>query len=391
VNKEPKIMNTKRLQVLVGLFLIAMLLAACGGGQAAVGSTDSSSAATGSPDGKLAAKIDDYLTKQTKGVNKFSGAVLVARGDDIILSQGYGLADRKAEIPITTDTPFHILGLSDTFTALAIMQLQEQGKLRVEDSICNYLDICPAAWEPITIHQLLTHTSGLVWVPESFMSSYKPEGTPTPPQDIVQMGSSEALLFEPGSGHSYSLLGYTLLGLIVEQVSGQAYGEFLQSHVFDPLGMAQTGYGPDPEGMPNGYTTQTNESVRVDWSSPFPGGLFSTVEDLYRWSRALMDAKLVSEESMQQMFAHHLTPDHVVLDGISEISQMKDSNVGYGWQVGEFLDVPVLASHQDYFGFGEEMLLFPDQDVTAIILTNQEYNDIHMFMEPIAKWTLENE
>jgi CubicO group peptidase (beta-lactamase class C family) len=306
-------MNTKRLQSLIGLLLVAMLLVACGGQAAepvAVAPTAAPAVealpppsptplpatatpipptattepptttpepATGLSDEALAAKIDEYMTMQTEG-NRFSGAVLVARDGEVIISKGYGLADQEEQIPNTPQTRFRIASLTKAFTAMAIMQLQEAGRLNVTDSICNYLPDCPPTWEEITIHHLLTHTSGL---PDQFASDREyamTRATPTVQGELLANLQSKPMRTAPGSTYYYKNANYIILGYIIEAVTGRSYEEVLQAQIFDPLGMTDSGYSHDTEGLAVGYVNQFREADFIDMSHNFAAGaLYSTV------------------------------------------------------------------------------------------------------------------
>jgi CubicO group peptidase (beta-lactamase class C family) len=327
------------------------------------------------PAAELAEKIDAFMSQQAEE-NRFSGAVLVARGDEIVLSEGYGLADRENEIPNTPTTRFRIGSLTKAFTAMAIMQLQEQGKLDVDDPICDYLVDCPAAWEPITIHHLLVHSSGIF----EYTNDYQLRNVTvtTSPDQVVGVVADRPLDFEPGSAWSYSNTGYLLLGLIIEQASGQSYEAFLQENIFDPLGMVDTGYDHNRDDLAVGYVNQFQTAAEIDMSVPFAAGaLYSTVEDFYRWTRAVQSDQLVSRETLDALFTPHMVTDP---DG--------EWSYGYGWFMGHMHERPVVGHGGFIDGFTSDLNIFPEDGVTTVVLTNREDVNPQIFGEILSKWAM---
>ena len=238
----------------------------------------------------LGARLDDYLTRAA--ALGFAGAVLVAEDGQVILRKGYGLADRQRGIPITPETVFDIGSITKQFTAAAILKLEEQGRLSVNDPIRYYLDGVPPDKAGITIHHLLTHTAGLR---DTFGDDYDVMSR----DSLVALVLASDLLWEPGLRYRYSNAGYSLLGAIVEKLSGRPYERFLHDELFEPAGLTQTGYRlpawPE-ERIAHGYR------LGLDWGSPLDklwaedgpywnlranGGLLSTVGDLYRWNDRL--------------------------------------------------------------------------------------------------------
>jgi CubicO group peptidase (beta-lactamase class C family) len=327
------------------------------------------------PADELAEKIDAFMSQQAKD-NRFSGAVLVVRGDEIILSDGYGLADRENDIPNAPTTRFRIGSLTKAFTAVAIMQLQEQGKLDVNDPICDYLDDCPAAWEAITIHHLLVHSSGIF----NFTDDYQLMNVtvPSSPDQVIGIVADRPLDFEPGSAWSYSNTGYLLLGLIIERVSGQSYEAFLQENIFDPLGMVDTGYDHNRDDLAVGYVNRYQTAAEIDMSVPFAAGaLYSTVEDFYRWTQAVQSDELVSRETLDLIFTPHMLMEP---DG--------EWSYGYGWFIGQIHERPVVGHGGGIDGFRSDLNIFPEDEVTTVVFTNREDVNPEIYGEILSKWAL---
>ncbi len=196
----------------------------------------------------LAARMDQQV-RAYADQQKFSGCVLVAREGKVVFSKGYGLANAEYGIPNTPATKFRLGSITKQFTATAILMLEQQGKLKVEDAVRKYVDDCPGAWQPVTLHHLLTHTSG---IPNftSFPDYVRTMPLPSPPAETLKRFRDKPLAFEPGTKFSYSNSGYVLLGYIIERVSGRSYEEFLQKQIFGPLGMSDTGYDHPERVMP---------------------------------------------------------------------------------------------------------------------------------------------
>jgi CubicO group peptidase (beta-lactamase class C family) len=302
-------------------------------------------------------RADKYLNGLVKE-DRFSGAVLLARGGKIVLSRGYGLANRETKTPNSPRTKIRLGSLTKQFTAAAILLLRERGKLRTSDSICKYVSDCPGAWEPVTIHHLLTHTSGIpsyTGLPDFRKLAVYP-ATPT---ELIARFRDKQLEFAPGKEFSYNNSGYVLLGHVVEKVSGNSYAEFLRENVFRPLGMNDTGYDENDaviENRADGYTP-TPRGIRrapyIDMTVPFAaGGLYSTAEDMYLWAKALAAGKLLSKESLDAMH----TPFK--------------NGYGYGVFIGEQYGLRNITHGGGIEGASTLLSRFPNEDAVVIVLSN---------------------
>lgn len=309
---------------------------------------------------QIVAKVDEYMSAATK-IDHFSGSVLVAREGQPIVSKGYGMANYELNAPNTPQTAFRLGSMTKQFTAAAIMQLQERGKLNVNDPICKYLENCPAAWQPITIRNLLTHTSG---IPNytSFPGFFeKTSVQPFTFAGFVDVFREKPLEFAPGEKFAYSSSGYYLLGLIIERASGKPYAEFLRENIFAPLGMKNSGYDDSRTlvaNRANGYVWAGKSfvnSASLNMVIPFAAGaLYSTTEDLLLWDKALYTEKLVSRKSLDEMF----TP-------------FKDG-YAYGWGVGKKFNRQETEHSGGINGFSTDIARFPSERVTVIVLSNNE-------------------
>ena len=322
----------------------------------------------------IVSKTDAYLNKLTKR-NDFSGSVLIARNGEILVSNGYGKANREKDTPNTAQTKFRLASVTKQFTAMAILILQAQGKLDVQDPISKYLPDCPAAWQNITVHHLLTHTSG---IPNfTNLPDYQTtKGLPATPLEIIARFKDKPLDFQAGEKWSYSNSGYVVLGFIIEKVSGKTYEAFLQKNIFVPLRMADSGYDHNNTDLATGYVNQSNKPADfLDMSIPYAaGGLYSSVEDLNRWQQALYTEQLISVELLDNMF----TP----------FAPMPDSDglgYGYGWVIGKEGGHPVVGHISGIEGFTTAITCYPDDKVAIIVLGNQENVGVYDISVHLAK------
>jgi CubicO group peptidase (beta-lactamase class C family) len=316
------------------------------------------------PGNATARAIDTYLRELTSD-GLFSGSALVADNGTILLSKGYGLADRLNRTPNTPRTRFALASITKQFTAMAILMLQNQGQLDVQDRICVYILHCPRTWRSITIHHLLTHTSG---IPDymAFDDFDTLQALPTTPAEIMARFKYMPLDFAPGTNWHYSNSGYIVLGYIIEQVSNMPYDEFLREKILDPLQMLDTGYGYGHQSIEDSAKAyEDNESVGVmDMSVAYAaGGLQSTVEDLYRWDQALYTNQLLPRSMRSLLFKPYV-----------RIAGSGSDSYGYGWFIRTRDNRRVVEHTGSLAGFNTLITRFPKERVTIILLCNQQAN-----------------
>jgi CubicO group peptidase (beta-lactamase class C family) len=335
---------------------------------------------TVAPEG-LASKIDKSLNSLTER-EAFTGTVLVARNGEVLFSQGYGLADRDKNLLNTPQTKYRLGSITKQFTAMAILMLQAQDKLNVQDPICGYISDCPTTWQDITIHHLLTHTSGIPNFTD-FRDYQATKATPSPPEQTIARFKDKPLDFLPGEGWSYSNSGYIVLGYIIEQASGQSYEMFLQQSIFDPLEMKNTGYDHNDGSLATGYTGTSGrwrKAEYIDMTIPYAaGGLYSTVEDLYRCDQALYTEQLVSMDMLDLMFTPH--------------AEMPGSGLsyGYGWGVGEMNNHQAVSHGGGIEGFATEIRRYIENKVTITILSNRDTTVVGRAADLIARAVFEEQ
>jgi CubicO group peptidase (beta-lactamase class C family) len=288
----------------------------------------------------------------------FMGTVLVVKGDKTLIDQGYGSADLEWNIPNVPAAKFRLGSVTKQFSAASILLLQERGKLKVEDPVKKYLPDAPAAWDQITIFNLLTHTSGIPSFTD-FPDYAVTEWKDTNAAELVVRFRDKPLDFEPGTKFSYSNSGYVLLGFLIEKISGQSYGEFLQQNIFTPLGMSDSGLDNNSAILirrAQGYTRSTSGIVHAGYISmtiPFSAGaLYSTTRDLLKWERALFGGKVLTAASLNAM----TTPFK--------------NNYAFGL-VAATKDGHKLISHGGGIeGFNTSLNYYPDDKLTVIVLGN---------------------
>ena len=256
-----------------------------------------------------AAKIQEVLSLAHK-YRQFNGTALVAENGKVIHKQGYGLANMEWNIPNTPDTRFRLGSITKQFTAALTLQLIEQGKLKLDGKISDYLpDYRKDIGQKVTIHHLLTHTSGIPSYTSQPGFFENVSRNPYKVADFVTKYASGDLEFEPGSKHVYNNSGYFLLGAIIESVTGKTYEQALKENILDPAGMKNTGYDHHNPLIPKraaGYRKTGDgyeNALYLDMTIPYAAGaMYSTVEDLFLWDQALYTDKLLSAQSKELMF-----------------------------------------------------------------------------------------
>lgn len=312
-----------------------------------------------------AKKIDEVLSLANK-YRLFNGSVLVAENGKVIHKKGYGRANMEWNIPNTPDTRFRLGSITKQFTAALILQLVDEGKVKIDGKLSDYLPTYRKdVGEKVTIHQLLNHTSGIpsyTAVRDFFANVSR---NPFTVEDFVKQYASNDLEFEPGSKYSYNNSGYFLLGAIIEKVTAKSYEAVLKEKILDPLGMKNTGYdlhSPIVEKRAAGYE-RTADGYRnapyLDMSIPYAAGsMYSTVEDLYLWDQALYTDRVVSAQSKALMYKPAL------------------ADYGYGWVINQATFGNGAPAAQRIMhggginGFNTLIIRYPQQKHLIVLLDN---------------------
>jgi CubicO group peptidase (beta-lactamase class C family) len=324
------------------------------------------------PGANVAGEIDSYLTSLI-AENKLSGAVLVAKDGVTIASKAAGVANKATGAPITLSTKFNLGSLNKMFTAVAIAQLAQAGRLSFDAPISKYLPDYPnkEVADKVTIQQLLTHTSGMgMYWNEKFMAQREKMVTVAA---HLPLFASDPLLFPPGEKFQYSNSGYMVLGAIIEKLSGQDYYSYVQEHVYKPAGMTETGFYEPGKEIPNlaiGYSRMSpdgkkleeardNTDMREVKGGPAGGG-YSTVEDLVRFHTALRNDKLLNEE-----YTKLVTTGKV--DAAGPIGRY-----GYGFGDKVFEGKHIVGHNGGSPGISANFEMYPELGYTAVILMNTD-------------------
>jgi CubicO group peptidase (beta-lactamase class C family) len=340
--------------------LLAVILSAC--------------ATQPTPDPKVLSAEFDALVEKNHQDGLFDGAVLVAQNGQVIFSKGYGFADREKKIPNTPQTKFRIASVTKQFTAMAILILQQQGKLSVEDGICNYITNCPEIFKQVKIRHLLSQSAG---IPNS--TAYSMPGD-------QMVSKSATLFFQPGEQFKYQDVTFNIAGRIIETVSGQSYASFLKQYIFEPLGMSNTGVDDMKQtdlDLAKGYSNAEGDiALQPVYGLFAEGSVYSTVEDMYRWDQALYGDKLLPQSSLKVMF----TPQVAVPDGeyYGSFDGSKGWGYGYGWfiapkELGYVIHGGMLP------GYRTEIRRYIDDKATIIFLTNHEAVDLYNTAEAMTE------
>ena len=318
----------------------------------------------------IEAKVDACINAYIESGN-FSGSVLIAHGEDVLVCKGYGLANIEHGVLNTPHTKFRIGSVTKQFTSMAVIQLQERGLLSTEDFLAKYIPDYPHGDE-ITIHHLLTHTSGVVNF-TSLSDFDEIEILNLSIEETIELFKNKPLDFQPGEKYKYSNSGYVLLGFIIEKVSNKSYADYIKENIFDPLDMKNSGYDSYSKIINNraaGYISSKNGLVNagyIDMSIPHgAGALYSTVEDLFRWDRALYTEKLVKNDSLKKIF----TPFK--------------NDYGYGWFISERFGRKCVQHGGGIEGFKVNISRYPDSRACIIVLSNFEHAPVSDISQDLA-------
>lgn len=330
-------------------------------------------------DDDLSRSLSEYLGA-TAALGHFSGSVLVARGGRVLLRQGYGFASIEHRVPARPETRYRIASLTKQFAASAVLALRAKGLLKLDDPVARHLEDLPRDWQRITVRQLLQHTSGIADYEATlgmdtdayldFMSR------PGVPGRILEFAKARPLDFEPGSEFSYSNSAYVLIGYLIEAVSGQSFEDVLAAELLEPVGLFATGHDETSRLVPHRATGYT---LRADWTPPefyggfaldsgllvpapfireepplADGGLYSTVDDLYRWDRALSSGDVLDAAALKEM----------IEPGMGEY--------GLGWFIGERFGRQRIWHTGVLPGFLSVFDRYPEEDATVILLGNTD-------------------
>ncbi|MDP1676370.1 MAG: serine hydrolase domain-containing protein [Bacteroidota bacterium] len=317
-----------------------------------------------SPEQSIDNIMSDYNSPYVPGAS-----VLVMKNDTIIFKKAYGSANLEESRAVTTATNFRLASITKEFTAMCILILQEQGKLSFDDKLVTFFPDLPLYGKDITARNLLNHTSGLVdyedFVPAS--QTYQ-----VLDRDCLELlKKTDTLYFSPGTTYQYSNTGYAFLALIVEKVSGKRFADFLKENIFDKVGM------PTSVAFENGLSTVSNRAyghslnngtwIQTDQSNTSAvlgdGGIYSNVEEMAMWISTLWNYKLISPQTQQLAWSDATLNDGTPID------------YGMGWHIETYSGIRHPHHGGSTRGFRNHILVFPEQKILVIVLTNRNQGD----------------
>lgn len=322
--------------------------------------------AEGQTRGQLTAEFDRIISSEFKAQEP-GGVVLVTRGGGVIYKKAFGMADMELDVPMREEMVFNVASVTKQFTAVAVLQLAEQGKLSLQDKVTKYLPDYPTGGQKITIENLLTHTAGVPGSAPEALTTLQGKRGLVSLQEIIATFKNRPLDFAPGTKWSYSNNGYMLLGAVIEKVSGVSYPQYLERNLFKPAGMTRTLFGDDYVIVKNRaasyiysraesrFLNALNGKVEIAYSA---GAIQSTAEDLFRWNQALNAHRLIKRESLEKARTEYKLPGG------------KGTNYGYGWFVGDIKGSPLVEHGGNMGGFMCHAIYLPREDVFVVVLYN---------------------
>ena len=309
------------------------------------------------------AEFDKLLSAQFKPGETGSAALVAIKGQ-VIYKKAFGMANLELNVPMQPDMVFRIGSITKQFTAIAILQLMEQGKLSLQDDITKFIPDYPTQAYKITIENLLTHTSGIKSYTSDpgIMKFIKDDFTP---EEVIDKFKNLPMEFAPGTKWNYNNSGFFLLGYIIEKASGMKYQDYIEQNLFKPAGMTNSLYGNDRKIIKNRaypYQTDGDTAVNADYMSmllPYSAGsLMSTVEDLYKWNRALLSDKFVKRETLDKAWTEF------------KLSDGKGTHYGYGWVLSQVQGSLSIEHGGGINGYLTNGIFLPKEDVFVAVFSN---------------------
>lgn len=307
---------------------------------------------------------------------QFNGNILIAENGHVVYENALGWADKENSIGLNLATPFYLASISKSFSATAIMQLHEQGKIDYEQKIGKYFPELGSIGNRISVRNLLNHTSGL---PDYFMMEWDAPGVTNAQIYNKVVRNLRSLEFRPGNKYSYNNTGYIFLALIVEKVSGLPYYEYIEKKICQPIGLENTWVhelrnpGILQRNRAIGYDSKMKNEDDYNLLTWGDGGMYSTLEDLFLFDRALYDGSLISPEALIEAYSP------VVL------GNGNTRNYGFGWNIGSNMNGKVVSHSGGLAGFRNYFERQIEVENTIIILTNNSNNDIQEIRNILVK------
>ncbi|HLP65795.1 serine hydrolase domain-containing protein [Flavobacterium sp.] len=332
----------------------------------------------------LDSKIDPLIRNEIKDPNGPGAAFLIAKKGEILYQKSFGKANIELNVDLGSEFVFQLGSMTKQFTAIAILMLEEQGKLKTHDLVSKYILDYPSG-DKITLHHLLTHTSGIkdFTKMKSLRDIAQKEMSP---KMMVDFFKNEPVDFAPGEKFDYNNSGYILLGHIIELVSGETYEDFIEKNIFQKIGMNQSCFATDRQIISKrAYGYQKKESgyvnkTVINYSVPFSSGaLMSTLNDMLKWQNALNTNQLISAETAKKAFSKY------------KLNNGEEFKYGYGWHIRDINGIATREHGGSIFGYKTMGVYVPSLDVYVLGFTNCDCISPTQLTQDIAKLVLETE
>ena len=320
----------------------------------------------------------DSLLQEKYPADAPGASFLISRNGEIIYEKAFGLANLELNVPMQTENVFEIGSITKQFTAISILMLVEKGELNLDDEITRFIPDYPTNGHKITVHHLLTHTSGIKSYTR-IKALNKISKQDLTPLELIDFFKNEPIDFAPGEKFKYNNSGYIILGYIIEKISGQTFGNFVEQHIFKKLGMTASQYASRREVIQkraSGYHNKEGYINKRDISYTLPysaGSLMSTTGDMFKWQEAIKNNLLISKETNDKVFT-----DYTLNNG-------EPMNYGYGWYIRTRNEISVREHGGHIFGFKSMGVYLPNQDIYVIGLNNCDCNSPTKITREIAE------
>jgi CubicO group peptidase (beta-lactamase class C family) len=311
------------------------------------------------------AAVTEYVKTEMQRQHIPGLSLLVVKAGKIVRAEGFGLANVELQVPVKPETVFQSGSVGKQFTATAVMMLVEEDKIGLDDPLTKYFSDAPATWKEVTVRKLLSHTAGFGDYPKDF--NFRKDWTEDEGLKLIE---SIPLKYSPGTKWEYSNLGYVTLGILIHRVTGEFYGDFLQQHIFQPLGMQSTRIISEADIVPNraaGYRLVKGQLKNQEWVAPMvnttaDGSLYFTILDLAKWDAALYTEKLLKRSSLGLMW----TPVKL------KNGRANSGNYGFGWFIDDRHGHRCIHHDGAWQGFQTAIDRYVDDQLTVIALSNLE-------------------
>jgi CubicO group peptidase (beta-lactamase class C family) len=359
-------------RTLASVSLLA-LIASCGGGGNSTSAPQPNPGAVTNTTLAVNASVDSYVQSELQRQNIPGLALVVLQNGKTVYEKGYGYTNLEQMTPTTTGQRFQIGSITKQFVAAAVMLLVEDGKMALDDKISKYLGPVPQGWEAITVRHILSHTSGLPTDPDAAFDRTLNAHGPYTADQLLAAYKAYALQSEPGKVYSYSNVGYQLMGVLIEKVTGAFYGDLIQSRIFTPLGLTTARFieADSPAGSATGYFLQNNKVTPLLMTTlsagekafyrGAAGGIEMGAVDLAKWDASLYTEKILKKSSLDQMW----TPGVLIQAGSGY-----SVNYGLGWFVSDYNGHLKVYHSGGMASFTTDYLRYTNDKLSVIVLTN---------------------